>query len=395
MNRLAIVFASIAVSSIAPRAFAFAGDIEPPPEAGTAEPAEVPVGARSELPSTDFKATSKSAVAAKAHKELGYRAAPAMKGIYGLQGRPAAVSWAAAAEGEESLQDDDLNTAWTCRPDSQHGCAIGFELPQASPVKVVRIWGAAGPKWNQYQATPRPALVRLHSDAGYVDVQLPDGAGFRYVVFAKPIETQRLVLEVLGTHGGTQGKEIAIAEFEVFGTSGDRRAPLDVDSESVGLFHERNPWIERSGNYVIRHVFLTEGEGDEQRRFARGTAMLGKKGDRLLLIEDWMAYACTPPEGGNLREYSVLDQKSRLVYSLPAQAEAPILRHPQGLGFAFPNGEKSWFAVIEGDDVRIASTNTATQLAELGFENAGEAKRSANHVDLPSGCAGNGTAPSE
>jgi hypothetical protein len=292
-----------------------------------------PTGPTMADPTTLGRAAQPSEIGAKGAKSLGFQMS-ALAGLYAIEAAVAPPDWGRIGKKPLAVRDDDLNTAWTCELIEEAPCAIGLEFEDEATVGVIRIHSAAGPSWSDYQNHPRIAKVRIHTEAGYFDAELEDGAGHRYVRLDAMVPTKTLTIEVTGVHGGPKEgrKELHINELDVFGAAGRPRPPLSVDPQAVFAQYDTTPWKEGEKN-TIRQVFLTEALGDgKMRRLFRGTALLGHKDDRFLLIEKLFDTDCENHDG----RYLLLDQISRLVIPLGQVTGAPLpmARHGEGLGFA-------------------------------------------------------------
>ena len=149
-----------------------------------------------------------------------------------------------SSQGEAKLaQDDDLDTAWRCDFGGAQPCVLGVALPESAKVEVIRLYVAAGPKWRDHKGHPRVAKVRVHTDAGYADAEIDDGANHAYVKFSAPIQTQSLAIEVLGVHDGDKDKQVHIAEAEIYGTEG---VILNPDPN---FFGGRPQYSEKNGDF--------------------------------------------------------------------------------------------------------------------------------------------------
>ncbi len=279
------------------------------------------------------RASAAASVKAKAADHLGF-ALDQLAGWYALEGQAVVPSWAATSDARPELaRDDDLRTSWTCTPAPERPCALGLSFGEPATVRAIRIYGASGPDWNTYRAHPRVHGVRVHTDAGWVTASFDDGASHGYVVLAAPVETRSIALEILGTHEGKKSQTIHLAELEAYGTSGPARPPLNLDPEAAIVTFETEAWKNKGSSHTIRLAFLevVRPDGTPQ-RLLRGTALLGRKGDRFLMIEKLHGSTCDAHQGS----YVLLDQRTRMLYPLAAMGGVPgeVLRHDVGEGFA-------------------------------------------------------------
>lgn len=283
------------------------------------------------------RAQGPAPVQGKGARHLGF-SQEALADLYALEGEVLAPTWSAPTNaGPAASRDDDLDTAWTCKPESDRACALGIGFGQSAKVSAIRLYTAGGLDWQDYKAQPRVARVRVHTDQGHVEASLDDGADHRYVTFDEPISTDSIVIEVLGLHGSEDG-EVAIAELEIFGSTGPRRDPLQLDPARSFVAYDVDPWSSKDARHTIRQTFVTlvdsPGEDDASpgRRWARGTALLGRKGDRILLLERLHASRCDESEGS----YTLVDTQTRMLVPLGPMGGVPgkVLTHPSGEGFA-------------------------------------------------------------
>jgi hypothetical protein len=305
--------------------------------------------------------------------------------LYALAATAKQPEWGASGTGEPKLsRDDDLDTAWVCNHGQATTCVLGLALPEPAKVEIVRVYGAGGPRFRDYNGHPRMKKVRVHTDAGYVDVDLPDGANHAYVLFDTPVETQTLALELLDVHKGKTDSAAHFAEVEIYGTEGAPRTPIVLDPAQAWVSWETTAWDEgKTGKHTIRQTFVEflrpeseVGKPPLTRRFMRATGVYGKAGDDYLLFERLFSTDCTEIEGS----YLLFDRRNRMFYPLVdlGGAGAPVYRHKDGRGFA-----SGW---IDGDRFTVKGIveeagelkwkrppkelpeDPLAQLAEWGFE---------------------------
>jgi|GEM_PF-1229303 len=324
------------------------------PAAAEPEPGSAPAAEES---ADSLRADAPLSVGAKAVRSLGFRN-KALVGMYALKASVRTPSWGESGESVASTRDDDLLTAWRCTATETRPCAVELQLPEESSVVALRLYGAAGTRgadvepakqtvsWPNYKAHPRPAKIRVHTRAGYVDATLKDGADDRYLVFESPVSTDVVTVEVTDLHAGKKNAELRLAELEVFGTTGTARAPLSLDPERTYVRYETTPW----GGSSIRQVFLEEAGDTGRRRLMRATALYGTNtgvpapvaASRYLLVERMFKTTCDSTEGS----YTLLDTKTRVPWALGALGGIP--------GNVYPAGEdaEAGFVVIppSGDE---------------------------------------------
>jgi hypothetical protein len=262
---------------------------------------------------------------AKGGSNVGFRI-DALVGTYALTGTVQVPEWSAENEGDPAVvRDDDLDTAWTCKPRGADRCAIGIRFPQAATLEAVQVFAAGG---------PRPKRLRIHTDEGHIDALLPDENTHVYAVFGKDIVSSWLAIEVMEVWGGGSST-IQIAELEVFGSSGDAREPIAIDPDRTWVRFEEPVWSRGARNTYNRataFVHHIDAQG-KSHRFVEGTAVRGKAGDRLLLIERLQSVTgCDAPRG----TFYLLDTHTRLIAPLGefGGVGGDVFRAKDGLGVA-------------------------------------------------------------
>ncbi|PRP95541.1 hypothetical protein ENSA5_38240 [Enhygromyxa salina] len=285
------------------------------------------------------KSSAASSVSAKGAKGLGF-SIEKISHLFALKATAKVPEWGARGEGEAKLtRDDDLDTAWRCEFGGDAPCVLGLALPEKAKVEVLRLYTATGPRYRDYKGHPHVARVRVHTDAGFVEADLPEGANHAYVRFAAPVETQSLAIEVLGVHEGNKDKQIHLAEVEVYGTEGVPRPPITLDPSLAWVGWETTTWGGADLDHKIRQLFVyfardgEDGEdGPPRRRFARATAVFGQLGDDYALFERLYGTKCEGASGN----YMLFDKRNRMYYALGelGGAGAEVYRHAAGRGFA-------------------------------------------------------------
>jgi hypothetical protein len=304
-----------------------------------------------EPPADPPRSTAAASVKGKPAAHLGF-SLDKLAGWYSIEGRAVVPSWAAASDASpDDVRDDDLRTAWTCTPEGERPCALGLSFSEPVTVRAIRLYGAAGPDYNTYRAHPRVQEVRVHTDTGWVDATFKDGANHGYVLLDAPIESRTVAIEILGTHKGGKSQMVHLAELEVLGTAGPRRPPLDLDPSASAVVFETEAWKQKGDAHTIRLAFLEVARADGAlQRLLRGTSLLGRKGDRFLLVEKLHGSSCSEHDGS----YILLDQQTRMLFPLGTMGGAPgqVLRHDAGQGFAIrpPTESSGPFRAVVLDD---------------------------------------------
>lgn len=310
-------------------------------------------GAASGTPTT-AELTRAGAAATTAVKSVQHVAFEIAVGLHAIEGTVGTPTWGAAGRGDATtVRDTDLGTAWTCEHGGAAPCAIGLAFAAPASIRVLQLYAAAGPKWTEYRAYARPKNVRIHTDAGWFDVKLEDGASHKHVVFAKSVETKTITVEVIDVHAGKKGPTLWIAELEAVGDQGPERPPLELDPARTVVSFETDAWKAEGESHTIRLAFLEEVAPEGKlRRVMRGTALHGRASDRFLLVERLFKTSCTTTDGS----YALLDRNTRMLLPLGAMTGVPanVALRGDGLGVMFtsmidPLGARA--AVLEGGKI--------------------------------------------
>lgn len=233
--------------------------------------------------------------------------------VYALAGALEVPAWSAASEGSPRLlRDDDLDTAWTCVPSGEERCALGMHFPAAAKIHSLRLFGGA----IEFETYPRPKRIRVHTELGFTDVLLADNNAPQFLEFVEPIVTRNVVLEILEIFPGTAKEpKIHISDLEVFGVSGTAREPLALDPATTIAVSAGSPWQKAArSTYSRNEMFLHwVDESGAMHRFMEGTALRGRAGDRLFLVERVSGQSdCDAPRG----TFYLLDTQTRVTAPL-------------------------------------------------------------------------------
>ncbi len=233
--------------------------------------------------------------------------------VYALAGALEVPAWSAVSEGSPRLlRDDDLDTAWTCIPSGEERCALGMHFPAAAKIHSLRLFGGA----IEFETYPRPKRIRVHTELGFTDVLLADNNAPQFLEFVEPVLTRNVILEVLEIFPGTAKEpKIHIADLEVFGVSGTAREPLVIDPATTIAVSAGSPWSKATrSTYNRNEMFLHwVDESGAMHRFMEGTALRGRAGDRLLLVERVSGQSdCDAPRG----TFYLLDTQTRVTAPL-------------------------------------------------------------------------------
>jgi hypothetical protein len=367
---------------------------DPPPPA----PAPAPPSAPSEPAVDDSSAPPEPLV--RSDRKLRF---PGMSGehmgfdldklskLYALAGAVEIPEWSSPGEGSErQVRDDDLRTAWSCRVRSEQPCAIGVHFPAPAEVEAVRIY--AIPPADK-TARARPRRVRLHTAQGWAEARLPDEDGPWHVLLGEPVATRNISLEVLEVYGDGP---LELAEFEVYGRSGTRRDPLTLELARTVVTFETPVWRSKLRTNTAGPAFIETVDVDGRlQRIVPGSALVGKPGDRMMLVERAIWSTCDDHQGA----YDLLDTHTRVLVPLGDMGGFPgdVFRHTGGLGFAIGRADDYeahvQAVVLDGDAYERRTTDRLEErqpgklLADWSIEGTPLPHDGARPLaDAPSGC---------
>lgn len=313
-------------------------DEDPPPPPKPAPPTDEPppeVDPLSAPPEPLSRASRKLRFPGKSGEHMGFDLDKLSK-LYALAGAVEIPEWSSPGEGGERLvRDDDLHTAWSCRPSAEVGCALGIHFPVPADVEVVRLY-AIPP--GDGSARARPKRVRIHTAEGWAEARLADEDGLWHVLLGEPVRTRNVSVEIMETYGDAP---VHVAELEVYGRSGTLRDPLAIDLAHAVVTFEPPVWRKKLRTNTAGRAFLEMVDVDGRvQRLLPGTAVVGRTGDRLLLVERASWSTCDDHQG----TYDLLDTHTRVLAPLGDMGGfgGHVFRHAGGLGFAIGR--------IEGDD---------------------------------------------
>ena len=309
-----------------------------------------------------------------------------------LTGAVEIPEWSSPGEGTERLvRDDDLRTAWSCRVRPEQPCAIGIHFPEPAELEAVRLY--AIPR-GEKGARSRLKRVRLHTTDGWAEARMADEDGAWHVLLGEPVRTRNVSIEVLETWGD---EPLELAELEVYGRSGVARDPLVVDPSRVVITFDGPVWRQKLRTSTAGASFVETVDVDGRlRRLLPGSALVGRLGDRMLLVERASWSTCDDHQGA----YDLLDTQTRVVVPLGDMGGFPgnVFRHAGGLGFAI--GTASGYEVhVQGvvlDEStyerritdRLELRKPAELLSAWGMEATPLVHDDAHPLDdPPSGCA--------
>lgn len=335
-----------------------------PPREPVSKPVPAPVGLDpGALPPLE-RAKKKLVFPAKGAEHLGFNL-QALEGVHALAGAIEIPEWAAPGDGDtRAMRDDDFGDSWSCTPDPQRKCAVGVHLATPAQVKAVRIYGLApGPK--ALSEGRRIAKVRLHTDEGWADAELPDEISFGYVLLGKPVTTRSVIVEVLETRGRDK-LPIRIADLEVYGIGGTARDPIELDPARTIVRDDGPTWTKGHDGWTHGAAFLELLADDgTTRRVMPGTAIYGHAADRIQLVEmlDWTD--CRTHRG----TYYMLDRITRVLAPVGdlGGLGGQVYRSRNGLGFASGYVDEGFARlsgiVREGDAYKHRRTQRVSDIA--------------------------------
>lgn len=278
-----------------------------------------------------LRAEKKLPFIAKGSTNLGFKI-DALARIYALEGTMEVPEWGATGSDDvAALRDDNLATQWSCSGTGDRRCVVGIHFAEPAMVHAVRVY-AGGTTRAEFERSPRPRVVRIHTEAGYADANFIDTRDFQYAILGRPAETRNLAFEVLDLFGPS-APPLRIAELEVYGSRGPRRPELAIDPRATYVGYEGAPWTQRGEDHTAQPSIVHVVNGDEPPRpFLPGSALLGHPSDRFLLLENLQAGTCTRGRG----TYFLLDRKSRVLAPL-GELGGPgsdLFHRTDGLGLA-------------------------------------------------------------
>lgn len=266
--------------------------------------------------------------------------------LFALDATPGDPSWAAPAKGAELSRDDDILTAWTCAP-TEKRCALGLTFENASTtVHALRLFGSIGATLEEMRRFARVKKVRVHSGSGWVEADLEDYWDHQRLLFDEAVRTKHLIIEVLETFGGQEGL-VGIAEVEVFGIKGQRRAPLELNLERV-VFRGSPQWTRHRGGAMFEAfpVWIEElGEDGSARRLFRGSSLFPDKRGHVLFIERLTEIICPGSSISLKGRHLLVDLERRTLSTLgPFSGLWPIdlWVHPEKEHFARSYSHVDW-----------------------------------------------------
>ncbi|MEM9453568.1 MAG: hypothetical protein AAGF11_05285 [Myxococcota bacterium] len=319
----------------------FLGDEDkPPPRTKAADDEdETPpdLGDGAGPPEPLVRAERKLRFPGKSGEHMGFDLARLSK-LQALAGAIEVPEWSDPGQGTARMvRDDDLRTAWVCELAPEQSCAIGIHFPRTAEVDAIRLFAATPAK----QSYARPKVVRIHTDEGWAEAKLANEDGLWSVQLGEPVRTRNLTVEVMEAYDDAP---VHLAELEIYGRNGTPRPPLTIDLSRRVVSFQTPVWRKKSRTHTAGKAFAEQVDVDGRlRRLFPGTALIGRPGARLLLLEraDWST--CNDHQG----TYSLLDTQTRVMVPLGDMGgfAGQVFAHTQGLGFAMGR--------IDGDDPEV------------------------------------------
>lgn len=276
----------------------------------------------------------------KGGEHMGFDLAKLSK-LYALAGAVEVPEWSSPGEGtERHARDDDLRTAWRCRVEPEAPCALGIHFPEPAELEAVRIYVIPRVDGSPHA---RPKRVRLHTSQGWAEARMPDEDGMWHVLLGEPVLTHNASLEILEVHG--EGP-LHLAELEAYGRSGVPRDPLAIDMTHAVVSFDPPVWRQKLRTSTAGPAYIETVDVDGKlRRLLPGTALVGRTGDRMMLVERALWSTCGDHQGA----YDLLDTHTRVLVPLGDMGGFPgdVFRHAGGLGFAIGRAD-GYEAQVQG-----------------------------------------------
>lgn len=252
------------------------------------------------------RAERKLAYPAKDASHLGFNLQELTK-TYALAVAVEVPTWAHEGEGNPlDTRDDDTATAWRCKTGDDAPCAFGMHFPERARVSAIRLW-ALSPEAPADHA--RIAELKVHTDEGWAKVRFGEDVEFQYVVFGQPVKTTQLTVEVVAVHDGRKDAQLWLGEIEAYGDQGAARPPMDLDAAGVVVAQPEQAWKRTGLERQLSQTYLSLVHPDATlTRLGPGSAVYGRTGDRILLVEQLLQTVCTVHKG----RYFALDTKTRV-----------------------------------------------------------------------------------
>ena len=301
--------------------------------------------------------------------------------LFALKATLASAPWATPGTTEpEAGQDDNLLTAWKCRPDEKKGpCALSLVFPKPATVCKVRLFAAAALPKAKSRDEAAIRRMRLISDHGRADVTLLKRRNYQHIDIPGCVETRTLSLEPLGDETPMADKQFYIAEVEALGTAGTAREPLSISGRFFYVRAEDFFWgpaPSPDGNYAGNEtetawVEMTDINGmAHAQRLLKGHRWSLFGDNRYLIVENVSAGSCPGAEYHEAARFGVFDLQTRVLYALGGS--------PDFEGRVFFDEKKPLLVYTAAD---FSGEEGETLIFDLSTANGTATKRKAEHFD--------------
>jgi len=266
----------------------------------------------------------------KGSDHLGWKLSAIAK-MYSLAGAVEVPQWGPEGTGAlRQTRDGDLQTAWTCQNTREQTCAFGIHFPKPTTLVAIRV--NASPDMDDKPGDfARVRTLRVHTDEGYAEARFEPTYAELFLKLGEPVTTTQLTVEVVETND-KEGGLLRIAEFDAFGTKGDPRPPLEVDSAATFVQLSDPVWKKSGTTRELEPSWIEYlGADGRPRTLAAGSAVYAS-GGRFLLIERMTQSKCSSAGGS----YQFIDLKTHVRFSLGDLGGIPgdVWLHDAGQGFA-------------------------------------------------------------
>ncbi|MBL4685483.1 MAG: hypothetical protein JKY37_12890 [Nannocystaceae bacterium] len=267
----------------------------------------------------------------KGAEHLGWKLSALAK-MYSLAGAVEVPGWSPEGDGEiRQIRDDDLHTAWTCEHSRDNPCAFGIHFPEAAMVTAIRV-NASPNGADDPSRFGRIRTLRVHTAEGWAEDHVLATYEDLYIKLGEGVLTRNLTIEIIDTQSKS-ATLLRIADFDVYGTAGERRAPIRLDPASLYLRLPSPLWKKTAGGErrLTPPQLVYGGDQGVAKMLSLGSAAYAS-GTRMLLIEQLAETKCKSHVGS----YMMLDLKTRVRVPLGDMGGLPgdVWRHKEDKGFA-------------------------------------------------------------
>lgn len=334
----------------------------------------------------------------KGSERLGWKLS-SLAEMVSLAGPVEVPEWGADGDGElRDTRDGDLATAWTCHQGRDKTCAFGIHFPRPATVVGVRV-NASPLNADDPGAFDRVKVLRVHTDEGWAEDRFEADWEDLYLKLGEPIKTANLTIEIVESHHKGES-DLRIAEFDVFGTEGEPRAPMQIEPKATYVKLDDPMWKKSGQDRTLqRSRLMYLGPDGRPQLLAQGSAAYAK-GDRFVLIEELEQTRCKSHFGS----YTLLDLKTHVRVPVGDLGGMPadVWAHKDGLAFVAGYVDEEFTSVhaiaFEGDKYqRKRSSRTSREtyhelFASWSVEEAPLIRGDGRTVDDPPAKCGAATA---